>query len=114
MRTLITLNKYQETDNGTDIMITVPGHKLGDMLCRKHIKQAEIRFDDGRHISAEQRKKHMLPSEILRTIPVISRKNKRNGLSIFILFGLVANILAFRTALWIWQGNLLIQFLNTP
>ncbi len=57
MRTLITLNKYQETDAGTDIMITVPGHKLGDMLCRKHIKQAEIRFDDGRHISAEQRKK---------------------------------------------------------
>lgn len=37
--------------------IFLPNVHLGDMLCRKGICKAEIRFDDGRHISIEQRKK---------------------------------------------------------
>lgn len=57
MHTFVTLNQYKETDAGTDIKITIPGLKIGDMLRRNRIKNAEIRFDDGRHISAEQRKK---------------------------------------------------------
>lgn len=57
MHALVTLNQYKETGSGTDIKITVPGYKLGEMFRRKQIRQAEIRFDDGRHISAEQRKK---------------------------------------------------------
>lgn len=57
MHALIELKKYRETDTDTEMLITVPGHKLGNMLTEKHIRQAEIRFDDGRHISAEQRKK---------------------------------------------------------
>ncbi|MED9905250.1 MAG: putative HNHc nuclease [Lachnospiraceae bacterium] len=57
MNELIELNKYRETDSGTEILVMVPNRKLGDMLSRKCIRHAEIRFDDGRHISAEQRKK---------------------------------------------------------
>lgn len=57
MHTLIDLKKYRETKEGTEILILVPGLKLGDMLGTKRIKKAEIRFDDGRHISGEQRKK---------------------------------------------------------
>ena len=37
--------------------IFLPNVYLGDMLCRKGICKAELRFDDGRHISVEQRKK---------------------------------------------------------
>lgn len=54
---MIELTKYRETDVGTEILVLVPKLQLGDMLQNKHIKRAEIRFDDGRHISAEQRKK---------------------------------------------------------
>lgn len=57
MHTVVDLNKFKETQHGTDIMITVPGLRIGNMLQEKHIQKAEIRFDDGRHISVEQRKK---------------------------------------------------------
>lgn len=57
MHELVKIKKYMETDQGTDLIICVPGHKLGSLLCRKKISTAEIRFDDGRHISAEQRRK---------------------------------------------------------
>ncbi len=57
MYALAEISKYRETEEGTDLIITIPHKQLGDMLTRKHIKKAEIRFDDGRHISIEQRKK---------------------------------------------------------
>ena len=51
------IKQYRENKDGTDLVISISGMKLGDMLRRKKIQNAEIRFDDGRHISAEQRKK---------------------------------------------------------
>lgn len=57
MHALVDIKKYREDKNGTDLMIYVPDMQLGDMLRKKRIQNAEIRFDDGRHISAEQRKK---------------------------------------------------------
>lgn len=51
------LNKYKETENGTEMLITIPGKKIGEILTDKCIKKAEMRFDDGRTISIEQRKK---------------------------------------------------------
>lgn len=57
MRTVAEIGKYQVTPEGTQLLIHIPRLQLGDMLCRKEIRKAEIRFDDGRHISAEQRKK---------------------------------------------------------
>ena len=51
------LNKYKETENGTQLLITTPGKQIGEMLSEKRIKNAEMRFDDGRTISVEQRKK---------------------------------------------------------
>lgn len=46
-----------ENEKGTYLNIHIPKMKLGFLLERKGIKDAEIRFDDGRHISAEQRRK---------------------------------------------------------
>lgn len=57
MHALVKINQYRERKDGTDLVVSVPDLKLGDMLVRKKIQNAEIRFDDGRHISAEQRKK---------------------------------------------------------
>lgn len=57
MHTLIELKKYRETDFGTELLVMVPKYQLGEMLSNKKIKHAEIRFDDGRHISVDQRKK---------------------------------------------------------
>lgn len=51
------LNKYKETENGTELLITIPGMQIGEILAEKCIKKAEMRFDDGRSISIEQRKK---------------------------------------------------------
>lgn len=39
------------------MIISVPIKGLGEVLSKKKIKDAEIRLDDGRHISADQRKK---------------------------------------------------------
>lgn len=57
MHKLIDLKKFRETEEGTELIVLIPNCSLGGMLTQKHIHKAEIRFDDGRHISAEQRKK---------------------------------------------------------
>lgn len=57
MQTLANIEKYRETENGTELIISIPNMRIGDDIVRKHIKHAEIRFDDGRHISIDQRKK---------------------------------------------------------
>lgn len=57
MHALVKINQYRERKDGTDLVVSVPDLKLGDMFQRKKIRNAEISFDDGRHISAEQRKK---------------------------------------------------------
>jgi hypothetical protein len=50
------LDKYKESEKGTELMITIPGKRIGEILTEKRIKNAELRFDDGRTISIEQRK----------------------------------------------------------
>ena len=57
MHSIVTLDKYRETESGTELLITVPDRQIGGMLADKCIKRAEMRFDDGRTISIEQRKK---------------------------------------------------------
>ena len=56
MYAIATLNQYKETDKGTELYITILEKKIGEILVDKHIKKAEMRFDDGRSISADQRK----------------------------------------------------------
>lgn len=53
----VEINKFRESKEGTTLIVTIPGMKIGVDLLRKNIKNAEIRFDDGRHISSDQRKK---------------------------------------------------------
>ena len=57
MHEVVTLDKYRNVDNCTEIIIRIPDKKIGEFLSQKCIKKAEMRFDDGRSISIEQRKK---------------------------------------------------------
>lgn len=57
MYTLAQIKAYKPTDKGTELKIFVPKENLGEFIIDKHINTAEIRFDDGRIISAEQRRK---------------------------------------------------------
>lgn len=57
MYSIVTLNKYRETAAGTELLITVPDRQISNVLAEKCIKHAEMRLDDGRTISIEQRKK---------------------------------------------------------
>ena len=50
------LDKYKESEKGTELLITIPGKRIGEIITEKRIKNAELRFDDGRTISIEQRK----------------------------------------------------------
>ncbi len=52
-----TITSYKETKEGTDLIIHIPNLHLGNQIVRKLIKKLEVRFDDGRHISVDQRKK---------------------------------------------------------
>lgn len=57
MREIVIIDRYRETDTGTDLIIHVPGKRIGKKLTRKGVRSAELRIDDQRHITAEQRKK---------------------------------------------------------
>lgn len=57
MHELVVLKQCREDKDGTEILAVIPEKHIAEMLVRKKISKAEIRFDDGRHISAEQRKK---------------------------------------------------------
>lgn len=57
MHAIADLKQYRQTEDGTDIIIHIPRLMLGELLKEKTIRQAEVRFDDGRHISIDQRKK---------------------------------------------------------
>ncbi|MDQ4679658.1 putative HNHc nuclease, partial [Stenotrophomonas maltophilia group sp. RNC7] len=54
------IKAYKHTEKGTELRIIIPKKELGDYLKRFSkggIVQAELRLDDGRTISADQRKK---------------------------------------------------------
>lgn len=56
MYTLADIQKYRETENGTDMVIHIP-EKVAYYFTDKRCRSAQIRLDDGRRITAEQRKK---------------------------------------------------------
>lgn len=56
MYTLADIQKYRETENGTDMVIHIP-KKVAYYFTDKRCRSAQIRLDDGRRNTAEQRKK---------------------------------------------------------
>ncbi len=56
MNTAAEINSWKDVPEGTVIVLTVPD-RLGSILSRKEAARAELRIDDGRTISADQRKK---------------------------------------------------------
>lgn len=57
MNEMLVLKCCRDNTTGTEINAFIPDKHIAELLVRKRISKAEIRFDDGRHISAEQRKK---------------------------------------------------------
>lgn len=57
MHALAKIEGIKETDAGTSMIVTIPEKKLQTLFIDKRIRQTEMRFDDGRSISVEQRKK---------------------------------------------------------
>ena len=53
----VRLKSVKEDSSGTSIIIKIPGKRLQEPIVRKRIRDAELRLDDGRTITAEQRKK---------------------------------------------------------
>ena len=53
----VVLQGIKEDLTGTTIIIKIPDKQLTDMIIQKHMKTAELRLDDGRTITADQRKK---------------------------------------------------------
>lgn len=47
----------RDTPDGTRLEVLIPGKQLSGLINDKGIKKVEIRLDDGRHISIDQRKK---------------------------------------------------------
>lgn len=56
MHAVVEIKGYRESSTGTELVVAVPG-QIGSFLRKKDIRKAELRLDDGRTISAEQRKK---------------------------------------------------------
>ena len=57
MNLLAKLKGYFVEGGGTWIKVFIPGVDLQENILNRNIKNLEIRFDDGRHITVEQRKK---------------------------------------------------------
>ena len=51
------LEKYRVDGSGTYLQIKIPGKDISYYITDKKAKHGELRIDDGRHISADQRKK---------------------------------------------------------
>lgn len=56
------ITAIKETDQGTDLILTVPGEKLGRKISKYRIRgkdgiDAELKINDGRTITVDQRKK---------------------------------------------------------
>lgn len=57
MHTIARIRAFREVAEGTEVILLIPHIHLADMIRNKLCRWVEARFDDGRHISAEQRKK---------------------------------------------------------
>lgn len=47
----------RESREGTEMIVRIPGHNLADTFLTKRIRDGELRYNDGRSITNEQRKK---------------------------------------------------------
>ena len=112
MNTGVQIRGYREDTNGTDLIIHIPDRRLGDMLQRKRIKEAELRLDDGRHISSAQRKKIYATVRDIADFTGYLPEEEKEWMNTCISYGLEGNILAFPHALWIQQENLSIPSWN--
>lgn len=57
MYAAVMIKGYRKGKAGTELLVSVPDKQIGKILEGKHIRKAELRLDDGRNISTEQRKK---------------------------------------------------------
>lgn len=57
MHILSQILKCAEDEKGSYLLVFIPRLRLKNLIKRKEIRQTELRFDDGRHISADQRRK---------------------------------------------------------
>lgn len=57
MYELAKIKQYKVDQEGTYLNIFIPKKNLQESIITKHMKQCGVRLDDGRHISADQRKK---------------------------------------------------------
>lgn len=53
----VKMESVKDEPEGTYLLIKIPDKHLSETIFRKRIRDAELRFDDGRTITAEQRKK---------------------------------------------------------
>ena len=51
------ITAYKPVEEGTYLQVFIPGKNLMGPLEEKHMRTCNVWLDDGRHISAEQRKK---------------------------------------------------------
>lgn len=112
MHALVDIKKYREDKNGTDLMIYVPDMQLGDMLRKKRIQNAEIRFDDGRHISAEQRKKAYATIRDIADYTGYLPEEMKQILKYQHMIRTATLILVFLIVRWTRRGSLSIRYSN--
>lgn len=53
----VEIEGVRESREGTEMIVRIPGHNLADMFLTKRIRDGELRYNDGRSITNEQRKK---------------------------------------------------------
>lgn len=53
----VEIEGVRESREGTEMIVRIPGHNLADTFLTKRIRDGELRYNDGRSITNEQRKK---------------------------------------------------------
>ena len=53
----VILEGVKEDRTGTTLLVKIPDKRISESLVRKRVRSAELRLDDGRTITADQRKK---------------------------------------------------------
>ena len=97
---------YKPDRDGTHLKIFIPDRHLEEAIVKKRIKDCMIWLDDGRHISAEQRKKAYATIRDIADFTGYAPEEMKERLKLNILSGLAAKSFPFQTALWTQPGNL--------
>ena len=103
------IKAYKPDREGTHLQIFIPDRHLEEAILKKRIKDCMVWLDDGRHISAEQRKKAYATIRDIADFTGYAPEEMKERLKLEHIIRTGCKEFLFLIALWILLENLSIR-----